>query len=79
MTTDESTGLILKPVALKQVTAPGPDRLRCRALARSLVSGPLNKPFAPGGRADLGSWSREATCRWHLRRFTCCPSLSCAF
>ena len=68
-----STGL-----ALKQATAPGLDRLRCRALARHLVSIHPNTSFEPDGPASSGSWSREATYRWYRTRVTCCPSMCCA-
>ena len=65
-------------VALRQTTVPGPDRLRCRALARSLVSIPPKTSFEPDGPASSASWSREATYGWYYTRFTCCPSLCCA-
>lgn len=55
---DKSTGL-----ALIQATAPGPDRLHCRPLARFLVSVSLSRSSATGGRDDSGGRSGEASCR----------------
>ena len=74
MTREASTGL-----ALNHAIAPGPDLLRCLTFARSRISLSLKGPTSFGGRASMGSPSRDVTYRSERTRLTCFPSFFLGF